>query len=201
VRVGFSDPNRDPCGYRTLMVFGLASLKYGTTEPLEMLAAHAGVVYELKDGEVWINVSAGVNPDSEKIFIRDKSVDLISLVESGIIDYAFEYRNVAVSHNLSYVALPKEVNLADPSLDSEYSRVKVTIMGSGGKIKTLTASSIAYGMTIPSNPPNPDAVRLFVELLLSDEGRQVLTANGFRAIEPTLLGENPPDWLIELVRP
>ncbi len=195
VRVGFSDPNRDPCGYRSLMVLGLASLTYNTTEPLTMLKTHANVDYKLENGKIVLDVSDGINPDSKKIFVRAKSVDLLSLVESGVIDYAFEYKNVAVSHNLSCVELPEEVNLANPNLDKWYSNVAVKILGAGNQVQVLSASSIAYGLTVPTNSPNPEYAEKLVELILSKEGKSLLASNGFKPLENPFVVGKPPIWL------
>ena len=197
VRIGFSDPNRDPCGYRSLMVLALASKKYENYKPLKVLEEHAEIRFNINETGIFIDAT-GVNPDSAKIFVREKSVDLISLLEAGVIDYAFEYRNVAVSKHLMFVELPEEVNLANPSLDGWYSKVSVKIYGSGGKIRILSAASIAYGLTISENAPHPDLARKFVEFLLSDKGVQVLVDNGFKPLKPTIIGE-APSWLENIV--
>ncbi|GAI28734.1 unnamed protein product, partial [marine sediment metagenome] len=71
VRYGRSDPNQDPCGYRTLMVWQLAEDYYNAPELYDKLYGAAGEL------------------------IRPKEVDLIALLESGDLDYAFEYSSVA----------------------------------------------------------------------------------------------------------
>ncbi|HDD72056.1 MAG TPA: tungstate ABC transporter substrate-binding protein WtpA, partial [Candidatus Bathyarchaeota archaeon] len=116
VRVGFADPNRDPCGYRAIMVLALASIHYGTEEPLRMLEDHASVTYVDNGTSVLIDATE-LQPDSVKVFVREKSVDLVSLLEAGVLDYAFEYRNVAQAKGLRFVELPDEVNLANPDMD------------------------------------------------------------------------------------
>ena len=109
VRVGFADPNRDPCGYRALMVLALASVHYGTEEPLRTLEDHASVTY-VDNGTFILIDATELQPDSVKVFVREKSVDLISLLEAGVLDYAFEYRNVALAKGLRFVNLPDEVD-------------------------------------------------------------------------------------------
>ena len=198
VRVGFSDPNRDPCGYRAVMVFALASIHYGTDGPLEMLEEHAAITHT-DNGTCLLMDATGIDPDSVKIFVREKSVDLVSLLEAGVLDYAFEYKNVALTKGLNFVELPDEVNLANPKLDDWYSRVAVKIVGAGNVVQTLSASSIAYGLTIPNCVVHRrDAVR-FVEFLLSDEGRQILIQDGFRPLENPFIIGTAPSWLEELV--
>jgi len=198
VRVGFANPNRDPCGYRALMVLALASIHYGTEEPLRMLEDHASITYTNNGTSVLIDATE-LQPDSAKVFVRDKSVDLVLLLETGVLDYAFEYRNVAQAKGLKFVELPDEVNLANPDMDDLYSKVAVEIVGAGGSTQTLSGSSIAYGVTVPNCAVHQnDAVR-FVELLLSDGGRQILTEDGFRPMEtPFVIGASP-QWLEELI--
>ena len=53
--------------------------------------------------------------DSSNILLRGGSVALLALLESGDVDYAFEYASVARQHGLSYVELPPPLNLSDPS--------------------------------------------------------------------------------------
>lgn len=198
VRVGFADPNRDPCGYRALMVLALASIRYGTEEPLRMLEDHASVTYVDNGTSVLIDATE-LQPDSVKVFVREKSVDLVSLLEAGVLDYAFEYRNVAQVKGLKFVELPDEVNLANPDMNDLYSRVAVEIVGAGGSTQTLSGSSIAYGVTVPDCVVHQkDAVR-FVEFLLSEGGRQILVQDGFRPLENPFVVGTPPPWLEELI--
>lgn len=66
VAVGRSDPDADPSGYRTLMVWKLAQRYYNRTTLYDGLAQNA--------------------PDK---YIRHQEVDLISSLKSGEIDYAW----------------------------------------------------------------------------------------------------------------
>jgi len=68
---GHSDPNLDPCGYRSLMVLQLAEKYYKVGGLYEKLIA---------------------NRPNENI--RPKSVELVSLLQTGNMDYAWEYLSV-----------------------------------------------------------------------------------------------------------
>lgn len=195
VRIGFSDPNKDPCGYRSLMVLGLASIYYNNKEILKMLENHAGIRYISNESGIFFDVSNGINPDSLKIFIRSKEVDLLALIETGIIDYAFEYRNVAISKKLKYIELPKEINLAEQSLDNFYSKVFVTIIGGGENKEVLKGSFISYGLTIPKNALHKDNAKKFIKLLISNEGKKILLENGFKPLETLVVVGETPEWL------
>jgi len=199
VRIGFSNPNTDPAGYRAVMALGLASLYYRSDKPLKLLENYAGINASRSNGKLILDARS-INPSPSKIVVRDKSVDLIALVEEGIIDYAFEYKSVAVSLKLRYVELPSKLNLAEPGLSNWYSQVEVMIRGVKGESKMLTASPIIYGATIPSTAKHPEAARTFMEFLLSPEGRRLLAEAGFKPLEPPILlarkGAEPPQWLV-----
>jgi len=157
VEWGHSDPDADPCGYRTLLVLELAEDYYG-------LPGTAAALIENRDERN----------------IRPRSVELISLLESGHLDYAFEYLSVAVQHDLEYVDLPSEINLGDPDFEEFYATSSTEIAGSApGETKTVYGSAIAYGITLLDQAPNSDAAAAFLEYLLSpDGGLAVLAEKG-----------------------
>ena len=148
VEWGHSDPNADPCGYRTLLTLQLTEVFYN----------QPGLFDQLINGRNEAN-------------IRPKSVELISLLQSGHLDYAFEYLSVAVQHDLEYVVLASEVNLGDPDLAEFYATASTEIAGSDpGSTRTVTGAPIAYGITILRDAPNAEAAEAFVAFLLSAEG-------------------------------
>ena len=69
-----------------------------------------------------------MRPTDTKLVIRDGSIYVISLVESGGIDYAFEYRSVAQGHDLQWVDLPEEIDLSSPDHAASYHNVRVTLV-------------------------------------------------------------------------
>jgi molybdate/tungstate transport system substrate-binding protein len=154
VTYGRSDPDQDPCGYRTLMVWQLAEKHYSASGLYDNLYEAAGDL------------------------MRPKSVDLIALLESGDLDYAFEYSSVALQQGLKYVQLPPEINLSDVSFEDFYAQAKVEIAGTepGDKI-TMIGKPIVYGVTIPSNFPRQELAIAWVDFLLSDKGMEILEAN------------------------
>jgi molybdate/tungstate transport system substrate-binding protein len=122
VKFGFSNPNIDPCGYRSVMAMKLAELYYKKPIFHELIEKHTNI----KANGTKILTPKDITTDG-KVVIRDKSVDLIALLESGSIDYAFEYKSVALQHNLSFVELPDEVNLRNPLLKDWYEQVSITV--------------------------------------------------------------------------
>jgi molybdate/tungstate transport system substrate-binding protein len=154
VTYGRSDPDQDPCGYRTLLVWQLAEEHYG----------EAGIYDSLY----------GATGD----LMRPKSVDLIALLETGDLDYAFEYSSVAQQHNLEYVELPPEINLSDFDFEDFYNQAEVEIAGvePGEKI-IVQGSGILYAVTIPKNFPRQELAIAWVDFLLSDQGMDIMEAN------------------------
>lgn len=145
---GHSDPNLDPCGYRSLMVMQLAEDYYGIAGLYDKLLAN--------------------RPEEN---VRPKSVDLISLLQSGNMDYAWEYLSVAEQHQLNYVTIPDNINLGNYEYDDYYKNAEVEVTGSNpGETMKLYGKSITYGVTLVKDRPNPAAADAFLAYMLDPEG-------------------------------
>ena len=145
---GHSDPNLDPCGYRSLMVLQLAEKHYGIPGLNDKLLA---------------------NRPQENV--RPKSVELISLLQSANMDYAWEYLSVAVQHGLRYVELPEEINLGNYQLDPFYSQAVVKVTGKKpGEFMDMKGQSVTYGITLIKDAPNREAAIAFLEYMLDPQG-------------------------------
>jgi len=201
VRFGFSDPNQDPCGYRAVGVVALASLYYRNSSIFEKLVLDnvPGVRIENESGVLHIYVPPSFTPRGNLV-VRPKSVDLIHLLEAGELDYAFEYKSVAIQHGLKFVELPKQINLADPKYDDLYSKVVVHILSGTDRERAVAMESIVYGVTVPKNAPNPDLAIEFVKLLLSDVGRKIFEECGQPFLDQVLGWGSIPEELKGLVK-
>ncbi|HBZ25514.1 MAG TPA: tungstate ABC transporter substrate-binding protein WtpA [Rikenellaceae bacterium] len=160
VAIGRSDPDSDPCGYRTLLTLELTKLQSG------------------KNREVIEQIETIIAKDRR--FIRPKEVDLLALLDAGAVDYIFLYKSVAVQHNLKYLELPKRVNLGDPNYNSTYSQATVSVRGAkpGTKIE-IKGEAMVYGVTIMKKAPNRAAAEAFIEFLLDQNGgRKILREMG-----------------------
>jgi molybdate/tungstate transport system substrate-binding protein len=165
---GHSDPDQDPCGYRTLMVWQLAEKHYNV---------HG--LYDSLDIE-----------DIHKNVTRPKSVELIALLQSGDMDYAFEYLSVAKQHELNYVELPREIDLSEREFKDFYANAKVDVAGSEpGTTKTLTAAPIVYGLTIPTNAASPELAAKFIAFLISKEGNAIMERNFQAPVVPAVASD------------
>ncbi|NJE77353.1 tungstate ABC transporter substrate-binding protein WtpA [Thermococcus sp. ES12] len=193
VTFGFSDPNQDPCGYRSVMVMKLADYYYN--EPVfETLVE--------KNTNIYFNGTHVVAPKeiqikNDKVVIRPKETDLTALVESGSLDYFFIYKSVAEQHNLSYITLPDEINLRDFKMADYYSKVSIHI---GSTEKTITAKPIVYGVTVPKDAPNRELALEFLKYLLGENGKRVFQENHQDFIWPPVAFGSVPDEIKSLVK-
>ncbi len=178
VAFGRSDPNRDPCGYRAIMVFQLAERYYRQPNLADRLAA------------------------TSTRHVRAKETDLLALLEAGEIDYLFIYRSVADQHGLKIVELPADINLGDPAHDASYGTATVEVSGKApGETITRSGEAMVYSVTVPANAPNRAAAEAWVALLLSARGRAIMERNGQPSITPAKADgyDNVPNTLKPLV--
>jgi molybdate/tungstate transport system substrate-binding protein len=103
--------------------------------------------------------------------IRPKSVELISLLQTGNMDYAWEYLSVAVQHGLKYIALPDQINLGNYQYDDLYAQAVVRVTGKKpGTFMDIKGKSCTYGITLIKNAPNREAALVFLAYLLDPKG-------------------------------
>ncbi|EDY36590.1 Bacterial extracellular solute-binding protein, putative [Aciduliprofundum boonei T469] len=168
VRIGFSSPNDDPCGYRAVIMFYLAQLKYKNGIFDNLILNHTGI--KIDNGTIIVPNDSELLTTTGKIFIKQKSVDLLADLQAGDIDYAIEYLSVAKQHHINYIRLPDVINLSNSTLVSWYSKAVVKL--ADGKI--IHGDAINYAVTIPNNAPNKEYAYKFVNMLLGKEGRSIL---------------------------
>jgi molybdate/tungstate transport system substrate-binding protein len=118
--------------------------------------------------------------------IRPTVTELVPLLGPRA-DYAFIYRSVAHGHNVPYVRLAPEVNLADPSEADFYAQAEVKLEQPE---RTIRGAPIVYGLTVPTNAENPRGGAAFVAALLSPQGRRILDRNGFDSL-PEYVCDHP----------
>ena len=109
-------------------------------------------------------------------------------------DYALEYKSVAVQRGLKYLELPVEVDLSDPDLDEWYQKVHVYLFYGTDKQREVVGESIVYGLTIPKCAQNRDLSIEFINFLLSDEGRRIFEESGQQFLDKfEVVGEVPEE--------
>ncbi|MEN6479775.1 MAG: tungstate ABC transporter substrate-binding protein WtpA [Anaerolineales bacterium] len=204
-RIGLADPRFDACGYRELMVLQLAETLYGEPRILEDVVLGrfiTPITTEEIDGVTLIHVPEVLEPRPKStILMRGSSIQLIPLLQSGDLDYIFEYESVAAQHQLAYIVLPDEVNLSDPEQADTYAQVavKLDFRRFASVEPTFTGEVIAYGLTIPSNAPQPEAAARFVAFLLGPEGQRIMAENHHPLLDPPTVDH--PENLPTLLQP
>ena len=145
---GHSDPDLDPCGYRALMVIQLAEKFYQKPGLNDAILAN--------------------RPQAN---VRPKAEELVTMLQAGDMDYAWEYLSVAVQHGLKYIILPDNINLGDYTRDDYYSQASVKVAGKApGTFMEIKGDSCTYGVTLIKNAPNPEAAIAFLKFMLSPDG-------------------------------
>jgi len=167
---GHSDPNLDPCGYRSLMVLQLAEKYYNSPGLYDRLIAN--------------------RPQKN---VRPKSVELVALLKTGNMDYAWEYLSVAVQHGLKHVKLDDHINLGNYKFDDFYRQATVKVTGKKpGTWITRTGKSCTYGITLIKGAPNPSGAVRFLEFMLAaDGGLKVLNDMGQPPFVPARVSSTP----------
>ncbi len=155
VIIGRADPDADPCGYRTVFAARLAEEYYGRQGLADSLL------------------------NKNRDYIRPKEVDLVALTETGVIDYMFQYKSVAIQHGFRYLELPDAINLSSPQMKDHYSSVSYMIPGeTPGERSEIRGDYISYSGTIPDDAPHKELAEKYFSFLLSDEGMKIFTEAG-----------------------
>jgi len=153
VRLGRTDPNLDPKGYRALFLFELAERHYRRPGLVALLGSATN--------------PAQIFPEPE----------LLIRMESGQLDAAVFYRHEVVAHRLPFIELPDEVNQSHPRLASLYRERRYTT----DRGMTVTGVPILFTITIPTTVRNGPGALAFVRFVLSEHGRAAITQYGLRA--------------------
>lgn len=172
VRVGFPNPMLDAAGYRALLVTVLAEDYYGDRTIFSRVLGSGfepPLSVDRGNGTATVVLPEVLRPAGNRIAVRDGSVYLISLLEAGGIDYAFEYRSVAEAHHLPFVALPAGIDLSAAGQAEAYARARVILgfrrFSAIGQERT--GRPIVYAITVPKTARNPALAGEFVDLVLA----------------------------------
>lgn len=186
VDFGHSEPDMDPCGYRSVLLFQLAENYY----------KKEGLDKALRDAIPQKN-------------IRPKSVELIALLETGALDYAFEYESVAMQHEamdsrFKYVRLPDAINLSSLDYADDYAKATIELTGPTPETPLIVnGEPIVYSLTMPVTGENRENAIVFLRFLFNPEqGLKVLQESGQPVIEVRAAsgGDKVPAELADLVK-
>ncbi|RZN46720.1 tungstate ABC transporter substrate-binding protein WtpA [archaeon] len=205
VALGLSDPRFDASGYRTLMIVQLAEDYYD--DPTIFEDIYGGqfttpIDVEETPDEYVIKIPEILETSGGRISLRGSSVQLLSLLETGGIDYAFEYENVSEYFGLEFLPLPSQIDLGnDDFTQLEHSaRVRLAFQRFASITPEFKAHPTIYGLTIPFEAPHEDEARDFVEFLIAGEGRAIFKETYLPTMDPeTDAYENLPAQLKNLI--
>jgi molybdate/tungstate transport system substrate-binding protein len=172
LEIGRSNPDLDPAGYRTLMVYQLAAFHYG-------------------DSGLATRLEQAAQPRN----MRPKEIELVALLESGDLDYAWFYESMARASGVRHVQLPASIDLGSPEEREKYNRAFVRVIGASVRdTVTMRGAPIRYAFSIPLNAPHPDLAGQFAEFLLSEQGRRALLSEFLSPLDaPDAVGNGVPD--------
>jgi len=209
VKLGLADPRFDASGYRTLMAFSLMENtlnRYDLFGPAFDGQFTFPITIFRDDDLTTITVPEVLEtkPDSH-IILRGGSIMLIALLESGDLDYAFEYESVIRQHGLEILSLPDTVNMGKEEYEAVYNAVQVDLdFQRFASVKPrFRGERIGYGITIPTNAPHKDEAVLFINFLLGSQGRAVMESNFHSLFDPLVADgyNNMPENLKALCIP
>jgi len=163
MRLGRTDPELDPKGYRTLFVFQLDE--------------------RLNTGDAGLSQRVlGPASNPAQIFPEEQ---LVARLQAGELDAGFFYTIEAVEANLPYLTLPGSINQGDPAQTSRYAAVSYT----NKKGQVFQGSPILYTVTVPSTVKNGQGAESFVQYLLSKDGQALLGKEGLLSTPPAVDGD------------
>lgn len=155
VRYGRSNPDLDPCGYRSVLTMKLQ----------EKYISNQKFVNELLE--------------KDKRYKRPKETDLLLLLGTYVIDYIFTYKSVAKQNKMKWIELHPKVNLSSEKHKNIYKSVNINIKGNSPEdTLNIAGAPVTYGICRLKKAPNPEAAQAFIQLLESKEGKKIITNNG-----------------------
>ena len=156
LRFGRTDPRTDPQGRNVLFTFDLAQRYYHKPDLIRRVLGRP------------------VNP--AQIFPEPS---LLSRIDSGAVDATIGYESGVKSLQLPFLSLPRQINLSDPSMVTDwYSRAAITLTVKGQR-QTLHTQPLVFYACMPRNARNPEAGRAFISLLQSRKGQELFARYGY----------------------
>lgn len=151
LRIGRTDPQLDPKGYRAIWMANLT-----------------GKVYHLRNFERRL---FGAAENSSQVFPEET---LVARLLTGQLDAGVFYLSEVKDLGIPYIALPAKVNLGSDTYKKLYARQRFKT--SAGKV--ITGAPIQYTITIPSTVKNQSGAEAFVRFVLGKRVRTVAAAHG-----------------------
>jgi molybdate/tungstate transport system substrate-binding protein len=171
VQVGRPDPDLAPVGYRTLLMLQLAERYYRSP-----------------------GLASRVLANAPRRNMRPNAAELATLLQTGELDYIFDYESVASAHGFKALKLPPPIDLGDPAQASAYASARVRVKGKGGDSATFAGAPIVYALSVPRQAPHAAAAQRCASFLLSADGRRMMRAAHIDALDAAVfVGTDVPD--------
>jgi molybdate/tungstate transport system substrate-binding protein len=160
VKVGISDPNADPAGFRAWIVLQAA-----------------GSAYDQNDSSYFVNRMLSNHGN----ITGSSAADLVTPLDSGNIQFLFIYKSAALAQHLNIIHLQNLINLGSPAFSSFYSKFSYSITSG-----LQTGSVIALFITVPKDATNVDYSLKFVVYVIQNSA-PILKSFGLGSITPARL--------------
>jgi molybdate/tungstate transport system substrate-binding protein len=171
-RIGISDPNSDPAGFRAFLVLEMAGYLYAGSS---QYFVHRVIINHS-------NVTAS------------NAAELVTPLTTGNIQFLFIYKSSALSKGLGMIQLPPDVNLGSPSYSRFYSRFSYNL--TTGQV---SGSPIYLYISVPATSPDKQEAFQFVSFVVKNSF--VLSGFGLVPLSPAFLYNStvPPMQITNLV--
>lgn len=170
LKLGRTDPNSDPKGYRVIFAFNLAQklyhLKNFTTRVL---------------GAIKNPDPKGYNSTSSQVF---PEATLVSQLTSGNLDAGLFYLPEAKAAKIPYIGLPQEVSFGSP----RYAKLDATQHYTNNSGLKITGSPTYYTISIPKTVKNMSGAVSFVKFVLSKRAQKLGTTVGLQTVAHRIYG-------------
>ncbi len=179
LETGRSNPDLDPAGYRTLMVFQLAEKRYAVPGLADSLVGSA--------------------PPRN---MRPKEIELVALLEAGELDYAWFYESLARAAGTPYIRLPADLDLGSTEHAGAYALAAVPVVGrTAADTVVMRGAPIRYAFSIPLAAPHADLGERFAAFLLSANGRRAMEGEYLSILPaPDAVGAGVPPVVAKVLR-
>jgi molybdate/tungstate transport system substrate-binding protein len=162
IRLGRTDPNLDPKGYRAIWMANLTQKEY-----------------HLKGFETKI---FGATENTSQVFPEET---LVARILTGQVDAGIFYLSEVKDLGIPYINLPAQVNLGS----TKYTKLYATQHFTTAAGQTVTGSPIQYTITIPSTVKNEAGAEAFVHFVLSSRVRTLSAAHGLLPFKVKVTGD------------
>ncbi|HTW89513.1 MAG TPA: extracellular solute-binding protein [Candidatus Binataceae bacterium] len=147
LRFGRTDPNVDPQGLNIIFTMQLAALYYHQPDLVEKI------------------LGPQINP--KQIF---NEPEVMARLQAGQLDASSAYATQPAAFGLPFISLPKEINLGDDSMESEYKRAAVTLNGN-----THHPAPLIFYAAVLKGAPQPKLADRFLVWLKSAEAHEIFS--------------------------